>query len=590
MECVPLLDIILSLLHKCIIEPFALHPFMLKALLGCGALAIGCGSVGTFLVLRRMSLIADALSHGLFPGVALAFLFFGFQVAYLSIAGAITGVSLALLAYSITRTRKMPKDSTFAVLVLFSTASGLFILSTFGSYTDVMHILVGNILVLSKSNLLWLACVSTATLTTLALIYRPLVLQAFDPQFFPIAYPRGSWLDPLFLTLLTLNMVCAFQALGSLMALGLLLLPAITARLWARHIWGMCTLSTLLAFVSGFLGLTISYHTGLPTGPLIVLTGVALYVISLLKSFAKPFYITVTLLFFVILGFLYRYVENTTRPEIVVSFTILKDFVHQIAGHNLRVKSLVGVNQDPHTFEPSPQDILDLEHANLIIINGLHLENHWLDRFLKDNHMDNVVTASRTCNPHFLTEQNQQIPDPHAWHDVQNARRYAQVILTALCNNWPHLAPIFRFRARVLDQKLIKLDAWVRAQIITLPEKSRCALTTHDGFNYFGNAYGFSFLSPLGASTDSEPSAQKIALLVDEAKKRHIKGIFFENMVSQNIINTLAEEAGLTVGGTLYSDALSEPDGPASNYIDMMKHNVGTLLKPLLNGEPNKNP
>jgi zinc/manganese transport system permease protein len=583
MECLPLLEALFTPFYHIIIAPFAHHPFMLKALIGCAALAIGCGSVGTFLVLRRMSLVADALSHGLFPGVSLAFLLWGFQIAYLSIAGAITGVMLALIAYYVTRTRNMPKDSTFAVLVLFSMASGLFILSTFGSYTDVMHILVGNILVLSRANLQWLALVGTGTLITLALIYRPLVLQAFDPQFFRIVYPRGGWIEPLFLTLLTLNMVCAFQALGSLMALGLLLLPAIAARRWASHIWSMCTLSTVLALLSGLIGLLLSYHTGLPTGPLIVLSGVAFYLISLIHcpKLTKSLLFASMTIILVTLGITYRSVQNATiRPQVVVSFTILKDFVHQIAGHNLRVKSLAGSNQDPHTFEPSPQDILDLEQADLVIINGLHLENHWLDRFLSHNKNISVVRASKTCSPLFYAEQSQKVPDPHAWNDVQNARRYVHVILDALCARWPKLEALFRFRAQIFDQKLAALDKWVHNQIKMLPPKQRCALTTHDAFNYFGKAYGFLFLSPLGASTDSEPSAQKVALLIEEARARNIKGIFFENMVSQNLINTLAEEAGLTVGGTLYSDALSEPDGPAPHYVDMMRHNVRALLAP----------
>ncbi len=573
-----------TLLYTYLLEPFFAHAFMLKALLGCAALALGCGSVGGFLVLRRMSLIADALSHGLFPGVALAFLCFGFQVLPLSIAGAFTGVVLALIAHWITQKTMLPKDSTFAALVLFSMASGLFILSAFGSYTDVMHILVGNILVLSKSHLFWLMGVGSFTLIALALFYRPLVLQAFDPQFFRMTYPRGGWLDQGFLIIVTLNMVCAFQALGSLMALGLLLLPAITARLWAKQIWTLCALSTIFAFLASLAGLLISYHTGFPAGPLIILVSVAFYALSLLLYVTglKLRYVGCVALLLAALPFVFHAPASAPKPpHIVVSFTILKDLVYQICGHQLRIKSLAGPNQDPHTFEPSPQDILELTQARLVIINGLNLENHWMERFLKERPPSSLVVASQRCPPLFFDDTSQKIPDPHAWHNINNVRSYVAVIVEALCKTWPHMAPIFRFRARLFDQKLKDLNRWVRTRISALPPEKRCALTTHDAFGYFAKAYGFSFLSPLGISTDDEPSAKKIALLIEEIKRRDIRGIFFENMVSPKIMNALSQETGVTIGGTLYSDALSPPDGPAADYIALVKHNVNTLLAPL---------
>ncbi|WP_408605310.1 metal ABC transporter solute-binding protein, Zn/Mn family, partial [Candidatus Hepatobacter penaei] len=232
-------------------------------------------------------------------------------------------------------------------------------------------------------------------------------------------------------------------------------------------------------------------------------------------------------------------------------------------------------------FEPSPQDILELTQARLVIINGLNLENHWMERFLKERPPSSLVIASQGCSPLFFDDISQKIPDPHAWHNINNVRSYVTVIVEALCKTWPHMAPIFRFRARLFDQKLKELNRWVRTRIHALPPEKRCALTTHDAFGYFAKAYGFSFLSPLGISTDDEPSAQKIALLIEEIKRRHIRGIFFENMVSPKIMNALSQETGITIGGTLYSDALSPPDGPAADYIALMKHNVTTLLAPL---------
>jgi len=565
-------------------EPFLTYPFLMRGLLGCAALSLGCGSVGSFLVLRRMGLTADALSHGLFPGVALAFLFFGFSPLYLGLFGALTGIALASLAYGLSVKMGISKDSNFSILVLFSMALGLLILTVFGGYTDVMHILVGHVLVISFENLLFMGGVATATLLSLILFYRPLVLKAFDPQFFRVTWPNLSFVDFFFLILVTLNMVCAFQALGSLMALGLLLIPAITARLWTTQIWTLCLASTLLGMLASFVGLLVSYHLGYPAGPVIILTAVGFYVISLLSGSGGRFLVRSGLSLVVLAAFVISFhsyqLPHTPQPHIVVSFSVLKDFVKQIAGDRFVIKSLVGPNRDPHTFEPSPQDMIHLLKADMIIINGLHLENHWLPSFLSDKpEVGPVIIASHTSTPRFFKEGKQKIPDPHAWHNVAYAKRYVEVIKEALIKKWPQFTSEFTERAEMYQKKLDSLEAWIRAHISAIDPSKRHAITTHDGFGYFEEAYHFHFLTPLGPSTDAEPSPQDLAKLIAYAKTKNVRGIFLENMTPPHIIRMLAKEIGLTIGGTLYSDALSEPQGPASTYLHMMAHNVTMLLR-----------
>ena len=310
------------------------HAFMQRALLGCIALSLGCGSVGAFLVLRRMSLVADALSHGLFPGVCLAFLFCGFNAFYLGLGGALSGLVLGLLAYGLSCRCHSSKDSTFALLVLFSIALGLFVLTTSGGYTDVMHILVGNVLVLSNDVLFGMGCVATFTLLTLVVFYRPFVLQAFDVQFFNATYKRSFWVDALFLILLTLNVVCSLQALGSLMAMGLLLVPAITARLFAKQIITLCLCSTFLGILASIFGLLFSYHAGYPTGPVIVLTTLLFYGLGLLSRRFISFLQTIVLVFVMALlscFWLPPLTKKVAKPQVVVSFTILEDFVQDVS-------------------------------------------------------------------------------------------------------------------------------------------------------------------------------------------------------------------------------------------------------------------
>lgn len=572
----------ITVLYTLLFHPFIAHTFLRNALLGCTSLALGCGAIGSFLVLRRMSLAADALSHGLFPGVALAFLLWGFHPLLLSVGGACTGIILALVAHWIATKTNLSKDSTFAILVLFSMAFGLFILSAFGGYTDVMHILIGNILAISHTHLFWMVAISTLTLCFLALFYRLLVLQAFDSQFFRTAYGPRKWLDFSFLTVVTLNMVCAFQALGSLMALGLLLTPAITARLWARHITTLCVFSGLLAFFSGFIGLLLSYHFSVPSGPLIVLVSIAFYGISFLLHVSPPrlrtpFVVGCVSLFICLFFFI---PNRTSHPQVVVSFSVLEDLTRAIVKDTVTIKSLVPPECDPHTFEPSPQNFADLARANLIILNGLHLENHWLPRVVQAQR-GRVVYASQTTTPRYFWEGDIKASDPHAWHDVQAVRRYVRVITKALCKTWPQHATFFQKNAKTYDKKLEELDTWIHTQMARIPREKRIAITTHDAFSYFSKAYGFSFLSPLGPSTSAEPSAHDIAALIRAAKEQRVTAIFFEHKVAPHLTRMLAREAELKVGGTLYADGLSVPDGPASTYIEMIKHNTNILLSAL---------
>jgi zinc/manganese transport system permease protein len=269
------------------IQPFVQFDFMRRALLSSLALAMGCSPLGCFFIVRRMSLVGDALSHGLFPGVALAFLGFGFSVAAMSIGGVLTGFLFGLISFGVTYKTRLEADNTFAVLFLTALALGLFILSVAGGYMDIMHILMGNLLVLSTESLLWIGVISTITLVSLALFYRSFVLHAFDPTFFRAVGGKPFVMEILGLLLLTLNLVAAFQALGTLLALGLLLLPGIVARLYVRQFWLVVGLASLLAFGASYMGLCLSYHFGWPTGPLIILLLGMTYVCAVIRQYVS---------------------------------------------------------------------------------------------------------------------------------------------------------------------------------------------------------------------------------------------------------------------------------------------------------------
>ena len=269
-------------LHELLLAPFLDYGFMRRALVATLALAMGCGPIGVVLVLRRMSLTGDALAHAILPGAAIGFLLAGLSLPAMSVGGFVAGLSVALLAGLVTRLTPQAEDAAFAAFYLTSLALGVLLVSLRGSNVDLLHVLFGSILAVDGTALLLLATIASVTLLTLAVIYRPLLLECFDPVFLRTRQGGGSWYHALFLVLLVLNLVASFQALGTLMAVGLMMVPSAAARFWARGLTTLVLASIAIGFGSGVLGLLASYHAGLPSGPAIVLTASAIYLISVL--------------------------------------------------------------------------------------------------------------------------------------------------------------------------------------------------------------------------------------------------------------------------------------------------------------------
>ena len=270
------------MLYDLLIGPFADFGFMRRALVACLALSVAGSAIGVFLILRRMSLMGDALAHALLPGAALGFLLGGLSLPAMSFGGFVAGLATALVSGAIARFSAMREDASFAAAYLTALSLGVLIVSLRGTAVDLMNILFGAILGVDDQALLLIAGAATVTLTGLAAIYRPLVVECFNPGFLAAMGVRGALYHYLFLALAVLVMVASFQALGTLMALGLMLLPAVAASFWAREVWSMTLIAAPMAFLSGAIGLLVSFHAGLPSGPLIVLIASLFFLGSLL--------------------------------------------------------------------------------------------------------------------------------------------------------------------------------------------------------------------------------------------------------------------------------------------------------------------
>jgi zinc/manganese transport system substrate-binding protein len=261
------------------------------------------------------------------------------------------------------------------------------------------------------------------------------------------------------------------------------------------------------------------------------------------------------------------------RVKVVASFSILGDFVQNVGRDRVEVTTLVGPNADVHVYDPAPADAKKITEARLVVVNGLGLEG-WLPRLVQSSGSKAaIVTASDGIVP----LKSGSAADPHAWQSVANAKIYVGNIRDALVAADPGDAGAFRANAESYLAKLDQLDRDVREAMAQIPPQRRRVISTHGAFGYFGAAYGVQFIAPLGVSTDSEPSARDIADIITQIRVAKIPAVFVENISDPRLIQRISAETGAGIGGTLYSDSLTDEKGDAPTYIDMVRHNIRAL-------------
>jgi zinc/manganese transport system permease protein len=267
-------------MYDALVSPFVEFTFMRRALIGTLALALGAGPVGVFLMLRRMSLVGDAMAHAILPGAAIGFLLSGLNVFAMTAGGILAGIVVAVLTGLVARATELKEDASLAAFYLVSLALCVTIVSVKGTNIDLLHVLFGSVLALDDGALMLIGAITTVTLMVLALIYRPLVLECVDPGFLRSVSSTGGPAHIAFLALVVLNLVAGFHALGTLLAVGLMMLPAVIGRFWSRDISAMILIAIASAMLSGYLGLLLSYQVSIPSGPAIILVAGGLCALS----------------------------------------------------------------------------------------------------------------------------------------------------------------------------------------------------------------------------------------------------------------------------------------------------------------------
>jgi len=265
-----------------LIAPFADFGFMRRALLGCIAVSLGATPVGVFLMLRHMSLTGDAMAHAILPGAAIGYLMSGLSLGAMTIGGLIAGMVVAIGSGLVARVTSLREDASLAAFYLISLALGVLIVSTRGSNVDLMHVLFGTVLALNDAALILLCSFASLSILAVAILFRPLVLECADPQFLRSVSKLSAVTHFTFLALVVMNLVGGFHALGTLMAVGIMILPAAAARFWAAGIGGLIAIAAVIAMLSSLIGLLLSFHYSLPSGPAIILVAGIIYGTSLI--------------------------------------------------------------------------------------------------------------------------------------------------------------------------------------------------------------------------------------------------------------------------------------------------------------------
>jgi zinc/manganese transport system substrate-binding protein len=273
------------------------------------------------------------------------------------------------------------------------------------------------------------------------------------------------------------------------------------------------------------------------------------------------------------------------KIKVAASFSVLGDMVKQVGGDRVEVTTFVGPNGDAHVYEPTPGDAKTLLDSKILVVNGLGLEG-WMSRLQKSSGFKGqVVTATKGIKTRQMEEEEKgktrKITDPHAWQSLVNGRVYVQNIRDGLVAADPAGKETYEANATKFLADIDAVEKTVKDSIAKLPPARRKIITTHDAFGYFGATYGMEFIAPEGVSTESEASAKDVAKIIRQIKAEKIPAVFLENVTDHRLLDQIAKETGAKVGGTLYSDALSDANGPAATYLDMFRHNIETLTAAL---------
>jgi ABC-type Zn uptake system ZnuABC Zn-binding protein ZnuA len=576
-------------MHALLISPFETLGFMRAALVACMALALANGVIGTLLVLRQMSLDCDVLGHAVMPGAAIGFLFAGPSPTWLSVGGLASGLVVAALS-GLAAGGRTRRDTGLVAFYLVALALGVVLVAWRGSNVDVMRVLFGTVLAIDRPELIQIATIASVILLTVAALYRPFVVGAIDPAFLRALGVRAPY-GAVFAALVVLALVASFQAFGTLLAVGPVLLPAAAARCWGLGVAASMALAIVFGALASLVGLLVSYHGNLPSGPAIVLAAGVLFGVSLVITTAWHRLVLPIALTLAALSAIPGAIAADRIP-VVATFSVIGDMLSNVGGDRVAITTIVRAGGDSELYQPSAADVASVAGARAVFLNDLNDEfEPWLDPLLRQAAFKGMkVVVSRHVRTLTAEEEHpvsgRQLPtaiDQHAWLDPRNGVVYVRNIAEALARLDPDNGGDYRARAAAYAKEIQSLDAWAHKEMAGVPSAMRRLLTSHDSLQYLANAYGITMLTVNGWTNNSEPSAAELAKLTQRIRAERVKALFLDSITDPRAMLRIAGETGVTIGGTLYGDTLSLSGGEADTYLKMLRHDVATLKAGMLN-------
>ncbi len=571
------------------------YHFLQNALITSVAIGMVAGAIGCFIILRGMSLMGDAISHAVLPGVALSYI-----LGINFFVGAIVfGLLASVLITYISQNSVIKSDTAIGITFSSFLALGVILIGVANSSTDLFHILFGNVLAVQDSDKWITLGISVLVLVLIVLFFRPLLITSFDPMMAKAFGMKVELYHYLLMMLLTLVSVTAMQSVGTILVVAMLVTPAATAYLFTKRLSHMLVLSSFLGGISSVSGLFIGYSFNIAAGSSIVLTAATMFVLGFLlspkqraKNGKKNWLFAAGLIALLGGGIaLYTNLHATEKTEdklnVVVTNSILKDITEQIAGDHINLHSIVPVGKDPHEYEPLPEDVQKSTDADVLFYNGLNLEtggNAWFTKLMnnaKKTVNEDYFAVSDGVEVLYLEGEAAGKEDPHAWLNLENGMIYAENIAKHLSEKDPENASIYQENLTNYLALLTGLDEEAKAKFASIPDDRKLIVTSEGCFKYFSKAYDVPSAYIWEINTEEEGTPDQIRLLVDRLKKSNVQSLFIESSVNPKPMQSVSKDSGIPIYSEIFTDSIAESGNDGDSYYAMMKWNLDKIYEGL---------
>jgi zinc/manganese transport system substrate-binding protein len=564
------------------------YAFVERGLLEVLALSLGAGLVGTWIVLRGLPFYSHAVGAATFPGLVLAD---GLGFSPLLGAFGAAGV-FALAVAALARARRSEHGQFTALVLVGAMALGVILASdVFHSQANVETLLFGSLLLIGTTQLVLAAAFSAAVVGATAVLGRRWLATGFDPGSARLLGVRSSAPDAVLLLLVAAGVIASVEALGALLVTALLVVPAATARLLTRRLYGWWLASSGLVLAEGTVGLWLSVQVNVPPGSAIaVLAGGVFAAAALVRAFGTRVVLGLSALAAAaLLAGCGVGSPGGHGVSVVATTTQIADWARAVGGDAVAVHQILAPNTDPHEYEPRPDDVIATSGAKLVLENGDGLDA-WMGKVVSQagGHPAVVVLGQHVPIKRASDTSGPGVPryDPHWWHDPRNAESAVRQIRDAFVSIDPSKRALFERNAAAYLAKLRRLDREIAACISRIPARERKLVTDHDAFGYFAARYGLRIVGAVipSQTTQAQPSAGETARLIALVRREHVRAIFPESSLNPKLAQAIARATGASAGYTLYGDTLGPKASPGATYLGMEAANASAIVRGLTGG------